>query len=96
MVWLRIPDIVPAQLQRMAEKFLLTPNRQLFRFVTTIQDEVHSLQSPISKNVHKKESFSVRLTECEGIRPKKATALLKNFEQKSTERGQFGRITRGC
>ena len=26
----RIPDIVPAQLQRMAEKFLLTPNRQLF------------------------------------------------------------------
>ena len=53
-----------------------------FRFVTAIQDEVHRFAITYQHNLHKRESFSVRLTECEGIGPKKAAALLKKFRTK--------------
>ncbi len=53
-----------------------------FRFVTAVQDEVHRFAITYQQKVHKRESFSVRLTECEGIGEKKAAALLKAFRTK--------------
>ncbi len=53
-----------------------------FRFVTSVQDEVHRFAVTYQQKVHKRESFSVRLTECEGIGDRKAAALLKRFRTK--------------
>lgn len=53
-----------------------------FRFVTSVQDEVHRFAITYQQKVHKRESFSVRLTECEGIGDRKAAALLKRFRTK--------------
>ncbi|MBQ4153481.1 MAG: excinuclease ABC subunit UvrC [Oscillospiraceae bacterium] len=53
-----------------------------FRFVTAVQDEVHRFAITYQQSVHKRASFSIRLTECEGIGEKKAAALLKRFKTK--------------
>ena len=53
-----------------------------FCFVTSVQDEVHRFAVTYQQKVHKRESFSVRLTECEGIGDRKAAALLKRFRTK--------------
>ena len=53
-----------------------------FRFVTTVQDEVHRFAISYQQKVHTRENFALRLTECEGIGKAKAAALLKKFRTK--------------
>ena len=54
-----------------------------FHFVTNIQDEVHRFAISYQQKVHSKESFALKLRECEGIGEKKAADLLKKFRSKS-------------
>lgn len=58
-------------------------NRSAFRFVTNVQDEVHRYAINYQKTVHKKSTFELTLTRVEGIGPKKAAALLKEFKTKA-------------
>lgn len=53
-----------------------------FRFVTTVQDEVHRFAISYQQKVHSKENFSLQLTKCEGIGKKKAADLLKKYRTK--------------
>ena len=54
-----------------------------FHFVTNVQDEVHRFAISYQQKVHSRESFALKLRECEGIGEKKAAALLKAFRSKS-------------
>ncbi len=60
----------------------LDAKQAAFRFVTAVQDEVHRFAITYQQQVHKRESFAIRLTRCEGIGEKKAAALLKAFRTK--------------
>lgn len=54
-----------------------------FKLVTEIQDEVHRFAIGYQRNVRKKNTFSMRLTQIDGIGPKKAQAILKAFKTKT-------------
>lgn len=54
-----------------------------FKLVATIQEEVHRFAIGYQRNVRKKNTFSMRLTQIQGIGPKKAQAILKAFRTKS-------------
>lgn len=53
-----------------------------FRLITKIQDEVHRFSITFQRKTHKSRSFQSRLTQVEGIGPKKAAAVLKAFPTK--------------
>ncbi len=57
--------------------------KSAFRLVSSIQDEVHRFAISYQRNIRKKSAFSMRLTEFEGIGPKKAEKLLKAFKTKT-------------
>ena len=61
----------------------ITTFKSAFRLVSSIQDEVHRFAISYQKTVRKKNTFSMRLTEFEGIGPKKAEKLLKTFKTKT-------------
>ena len=61
----------------------ITTFKSAFRLVSAIQDEVHRFAITYQRNVRKKNTFSMRLTEFEGIGPKKAERLLKAFKTKT-------------
>ncbi len=61
----------------------ITTFKSAFRLVSSIQDEVHRFAISYQRNVRKKNTFSMRLTEFEGIGPKKAEKLLKAFKTKA-------------
>lgn len=61
----------------------ITTFKAAFRLVSSIQDEVHRFAISYQRNVRKKNTFSMRLTEFEGIGPKKAERLLKSFKTKT-------------
>lgn len=60
----------------------ITTFKAAFRLVSAIQDEVHRFAITYQKNVRKKNTFSMRLTDFEGIGPKKAEKLLKTYKTK--------------
>lgn len=61
----------------------ITTFKSAFRLISSIQDEVHRFAISYQRNVRKKSTFSMRLTEFEGIGPKKAEKLLKAFKTKT-------------
>lgn len=61
----------------------ITTFKSAFRLVSTIQDEVHRFAITYQRNVRKKNTFSMRITDFEGIGPKKAEKLLKAFKTKT-------------
>lgn len=54
-----------------------------FKLVAAIQEEVHRFAIGYQRNVRKKNTFSMRLTQIKGIGPKKAQAILKAFKTKA-------------
>ena len=54
-----------------------------FKLVAAIQEEVHRFAIGYQRNVRKKNTFSMRLTQIKGIGPKKAQAILKEFKTKA-------------
>ena len=58
----------------------ISPIKELFNFVTAIQDEVHRFTITYSRNKHAKTNFELTITKAEGIGPKRAAALLKHFK----------------
>ena len=57
-------------------------NRNLFRLLTEIQDEVHRYSINYQRKKHKMTQYELDLTKVEGIGEKKALALLKEFKTK--------------
>lgn len=53
--------------------------RSVYTLVSTIQDEVHRYAIGYHRNMRKKNTLSVSLTNIEGIGEKRAKALLKHF-----------------
>lgn len=58
----------------------ISPVREVFHFVTAVQDEVHRFSIRYSREKHGKSNFELTITEAEGIGPKRAAALLKHFK----------------
>ncbi len=58
----------------------ISPIKELFNFVTAIQDEVHRFTITYSRKKHTKTNFELTITKAEGIGPKRAAALLKHFK----------------
>ncbi len=58
----------------------ISPVREVFNFVTAVQDEVHRFTIGYSRQKHAKTNFELLITKAEGIGPKRAAALLKHFK----------------
>lgn len=58
----------------------ISPVREVFNFVTAIQDEVHRFTISYSRQKHARTNFELLITKAEGIGPKRASALLKHFK----------------
>ena len=58
----------------------ISPVREVFNFVTAVQDEVHRFSITYSRQKHGKSNFELSITKAEGIGPKRASALLKHFK----------------
>lgn len=54
--------------------------KDVFNFVTAVQDEVHRFTIGYSRQKHSKTNFELLLTKVEGIGEKRAEALLKHFK----------------
>ena len=57
-------------------------NKNLFRLLTEIQDEVHRYSINYQRKKHKMSQYELDLTKVKGIGEKKALALLKEFKTK--------------
>ncbi|MCL2580367.1 MAG: excinuclease ABC subunit UvrC [Oscillospiraceae bacterium] len=57
-----------------------TSGKSAFALVTKIQEEVHRFALSTMQQKHKKGSFTLRLTQVDGIGEKRAAALLKHFK----------------
>lgn len=57
-------------------------NRNLFKMLTEIQDEVHRYSINYQRKKHKMSQYELDLTKVRGIGEKKALALLKQFKTK--------------
>ena len=57
-------------------------NRNLFKLLTEIQDEVHRYSINYQRRKHKMSQYELDLTKVKGIGEKKALALLKRFRTK--------------
>ncbi len=60
----------------------LSMHKNLFKFITKIQDEVHRYSITFQSQKHKKSSFALEIESIQGIGPKKAQLLLKHFKTK--------------
>lgn len=60
----------------------ISTNQAAFRLTTMIQDEVHRFAITYQRQKHKKNAFSLELTQIKGIGPKKAQMLMKQFGTK--------------
>ncbi len=58
----------------------ISPMKEVFNFVTAVQDEVHRFTIGYSRKKHAKTNFEMLITKAEGIGPKRAAALLKHFK----------------
>ena len=58
----------------------ISPVKEVFHFVTAVQDEVHRFSIRYSREKHGKSNFELTITGAEGIGPKRAAALLKRFK----------------
>ena len=58
----------------------ISPVREVFNFVTSVQDEVHRYTITYSRQKHSKTNFELFITKAEGVGPKRAAALLKHFK----------------
>ena len=58
----------------------ISPVKEVFNFVTAIQDEVHRYTITYSRRKHSKTNFELLITKATGIGPKRAAALLKHFK----------------
>ena len=57
-------------------------NRNLFRLLTEIQDEVHRYSINYQRKKHKMSQYELELTKIKGIGEKKALTLLKEYKTK--------------
>ena len=55
-------------------------NRNIFTFVTNIQDETHRYANDYRKRMMHKKSYAATLTELPGVGPKTSAALLAHFK----------------
>ena len=60
----------------------LSMHKNLFRFVTKIQDEVHRYSITYQTKRHKKSTFALEIEGIKGVGPKKSQLLLKHFKTK--------------
>lgn len=58
----------------------ISPVKEVFNFVTAVQDEVHRFTIGYSRSKHTKTNFEMLITKAPGIGPKRAAALLKHFK----------------
>ena len=58
-------------------------NKNVFTFLTKLQDEVHRFSVTFAREKHKKSAFELSLTQIPGIGQAKASALLKRFGTKT-------------
>lgn len=61
----------------------ITKDKDLFYFITKIQDEVHRFTIEYSKKVRQKKAFELELTKIKGIGPKKAIKFLSSFDSEN-------------
>lgn len=54
--------------------------KNVFNFVTAMQDEVHRFTISYGRKKHSMKGFELEITKAEGIGPKRAAALLKHFK----------------
>ena len=62
----------------------LSMHKNLFKFITKIQDEVHRYSITYQAKKHKKSSFALEIESIQGIGPKKAQAIMKHFKTKKS------------
>ncbi len=62
----------------------LSMHKNLFKFITKIQDEVHRYSITYQAKKHKKSSFALEIESIQGIGPKKAQAIMKHFKTKNS------------
>ncbi len=62
-------------------------NKNLFKLLTEIQDEVHRFSIDYQRKKHKQSQYELELTKVKGIGEKKALALLKKYKTKQAIRG---------
>ncbi len=55
-------------------------HRNIFTFVTNIQDETHRFANDYRKRMMKKKSYAATLTDIPGVGPKTSEALLRHFK----------------
>ena len=58
----------------------ISPVKEVFNFVTAVQDEVHRYTITYSRQKHSKTNFELLITKAPGVGPKRAAALLKHFK----------------
>ena len=64
----------------------INANKNVFAFLTKVQDEVHRFSVTFAREKHRKATFALSLTKVPGIGEAKAAALLKRFKTKSALR----------
>ncbi len=62
------------------DEIAIAMHKGVFKFVTSIQDEVHRFSITYQRASHKKKSFSSSLTQIEGVGEGRAKALLTHFK----------------
>ena len=58
----------------------ISPIKEVFNFITAVQDEVHRYTITYSRQKHSKTNFELLITKAPGVGPKRAEALLKHFK----------------
>ena len=58
----------------------ISPVKEVFNFVTAVQDEVHRYTITYSRQKHGKTNFELFITKAPGVGQKRAAALLKHFK----------------
>lgn len=64
----------------------INANKNLFKLLTEIQDEVHRFSINYQRKKHKQSQYELELTKVKGIGEKKALALLKKYKTKQAIR----------
>ncbi len=64
----------------------INSNKNLFKLLTEIQDEVHRFSIDYQRKKHKQSQYELELTRVKGIGEKKALALLKKYKTKQAIR----------
>ena len=68
------------------EEIQINANRNLFKLLTEIQDEVHRFSIDYQRKKHKQSQYELELTKVKGIGEKKALTLLKKYKTKQAIR----------